>query len=452
MKKKWIVILVVLLAVVAGGVLFFVLSRPKPVVFRTIAVERRDLALVVTASGTVNPVTSVVVGTQVSGTVAKLFADFNSPVKAGQVVALLDTTFLAASVMDAKATMNKTDAQLTLTKQTTHRTRQLFEKGLVAQADLDQAVSDSVSAAANLISAVAQYERAKINLQYATIVSPISGIVTARSVDLGQTVAASFSTPAIFTIAADLKKMQVQASIDEADIGQVKVGQNATFTVDAYPARSFSGIVSQIRLQPTTTQNVVVYTVMVDVDNKDMALLPGMTANITVEIQKIENVLVVPDAALAFMPPMFGRGNGKWHSNYQQGNAPHDSASTGGETPHKHGGFAQHDSTATGMHHYHDHGNVHDTTAKAQTAARIKTDDSTAVKPSRVFVLTDKNRPKPVFVRILLASGGYSAVDGDLAQGQQVIVGILSGGSKPKTAASSQLMGGGGTPGMPRRF
>jgi HlyD family secretion protein len=420
-KKWWIAIIVAAAVVVCAGVFMAVSHRKAPEQWRTAAVQRGDLTVQVTATGTVNPYTTVLVGTQVSGTVAKLFADYNSRVKKGQLVALLDTTLLFASVMDARASLGKAEAQKNLTNQNCSRTRALFAKGLVAQADLDQAISDSASAAATMSSARAQLDRAKINLAYARIISPITGVVIARNVDVGQTVAASFNTPTIFTIADDLSKMQVQSSIDEADIGQVKVGQAATFTVDAYPSRTFSGTVAQIRLSPTTVQNVVSYTVMIDVDNTDMALLPGMTANITVNIQKAENVLMVSSAALKFTPPMAQVGKGK-----KRGAAAGDSTRAGRQWS----------------------GTPGDTGAKRQHGAGFGgTTASDTTQRGHVFILVE-GKPKFVRVKTGLSNGGFTAVEGDLQAGQQVIVGVLT--DKNKSPAAVPLTGG--APGMGRRF
>jgi HlyD family secretion protein len=193
--------------------------------------------------------------------------------------------------------------QVDLTKRTFDRTKELFEQKVVAQADYDQALSDYETAKANLRSGKSALNRAMINLKYATIVAPVSGVVVSRNVDVGQTVAASFSTPTLFSIANDLTKMQVQASIDEADIGKVKVGQEVTFTVDAYDDQVFNGIVRQIRLQPTVTQNVVKYTVIITVPNPELRLMPGMTANITIKIQEVKDVMKIAASALRFWPP-----------------------------------------------------------------------------------------------------------------------------------------------------
>jgi HlyD family secretion protein len=435
-RKGWIFTGCAAAVVLAAGAFFFFSKGKQPVSFRTAAVEQGDLKVQVTATGTVNPHATVLVGTQVSGTVAKLFADYNSRVKKGQVVALLDTTLLFASVMDARASLGKAEAMMNLTKQNCSRTRALFAKGLVAQADLDQAVSDSASAAATLSSARAQLDRARINLNYATIVSPITGVVINRNVDVGQTVAASFNTPTIFTIADDLAKMQVQASIDEADIGQVKVNQVASFTVDAYPTRTFAGTVSQIRLQPTTVQNVVSYTVMVDVDNKDMALLPGMTANITVDVQKAENVLKVPAAALKFTPPM--AANDKWK---RRGAAGADSSRAGRQWT-----GAPRDTAAQRQ-----HGSGRGVAGTIDTSQRAhgQWKNQAGEDMGHVFVLVE-GKPKFVRVKTGLSNGGFTAVEGELQPGQQVIVGVLNASNK--APAQAVPLTGGGAPGMGRRF
>ena len=390
--------------------------RPESAVqWRTIPIEKGDLNVEVTASGTANPHFLVQVGTQVSGTIARILVDFNSHVKKGQLIALIDTTFLHAALEDAKASLRKAQAQEVLTHNTADRTKQLFDKGLAAQADLDQATSDWESAKAEISSMQSALDRAKINLAYAFIVSPITGVIVNRNVNVGQTVAASFSTPTLFTIADDLSKMQIQASIDEADIGQVKIGQNAKFTVDAYPDRSFIGVVTQVRLQPTTVQNVVTYTVMIDVDNPDLALMPGMTANITLAVQQAHDVLYVPLAALKFTPQSFqgkGSGRGAWNSK--------DSSSA-----------------RTGRRR--------DSTTAVDTTRSLRKRDR-----SRIFVL-ENNKPKMVPVKTGLSNGGYVAVEGDLQPGQLVIVGVINQNNKAPSPQQSPL-GGASTPGMPRRF
>jgi len=305
MKTKYWIIAGILVVVIAIGA-WFLFGKKKTETagtWRTAKVEKGDVQVTVKASGTLQAVTTVQVGTQVSGIIKNIYVDFNSVVREGQIIALLDTTYLAQAVDDAKASLKRAEIQVNQAKRDYDRTKTLFEQKVMAQADYDLALSTYETAVTNASSAQAALNRAKINLRYATILAPISGVVVSRAVDVGQTVAASFSTPTMFTIANDLTKMQVQASIDESDIGKIKVGQEVSFTVDAYPEITFGGTVQQVRLQPVTTQNVVNYTVIIDVPNDELKLLPGMTANITVMIEESKDILKVPATALRFMPP-----------------------------------------------------------------------------------------------------------------------------------------------------
>jgi HlyD family secretion protein len=302
-KKYWVILIIAIVILGAGAWLLFGRKTEEKVEFRSSKTEHGDIKVVVTASGIVSADTTVQVGTQVSGIISKIFVDFNSNVRKGQVVALLDTTYLAAAVEDASASLYRNQVQVDLTKRNFDRTKEMFEQKVVAQADYDQALSDYETAKASYRSGKSALNRALINLRYATIVAPVSGVVVSRNVDVGQTVAASFSTPTLFSIANDLTKMQVQASIDEADIGKVKFGQEVSFTVDAYDDQVFDGTVRQIRLQPTITQNVVKYTVIITVPNPDLRLMPGMTANITIKIQEVKDVMKVAASALRFWPP-----------------------------------------------------------------------------------------------------------------------------------------------------
>jgi HlyD family secretion protein len=301
-KKYWILIAIIVVLAAVGAWFLFGKKDAAAVQWRTGKVEMGDLRVVVTATGTLGADTTVQVGTQVSGIIDKILVDFNSIVRKGQVVALLDTTYLAAAVEDASSSMYRAQVQVNLTKRNYDRNKQLYDEKVIAQFDYDQSLSDYETAQGNARSAKSALTRAKINLKYATIVAPVSGVVISRNVDRGQTVAASFSTPTLFAIANDLTKMQVQASIDEADIGKILVGQDVSFTVDAYPELSFNGTVRQIRLQPVVLQNVVNYTVIIDVPNPDLKLMPGMTANITVKIQEALGVLKIPASALKFWP------------------------------------------------------------------------------------------------------------------------------------------------------
>lgn len=304
MKRKNIILLSILALVITTVFYFYFLgSGEKPFLWKTSPVEKGNIRIMVTATGSINALTTVQVGTQVSGTIAKLFADFNSVVKKEQVIALLDTTFLAAAKDDAEAILEKAWIQLNQMKIEFERIKKLFDVNAVSKADYDLAGTNYESAKSTFKSAEAQLRRAKINLQYATIRAPISGVVISRNVDVGQTVVSSFNTPTLFTIANDLTKMQVYANVDEADIGQIKVGQEVSFTVDAYPNELFSGGIKQIRLQPNVIQNVVNYTVIIDVPNPDLKLLPGLTANINVKVQEHTNILKVRSNALYFSPP-----------------------------------------------------------------------------------------------------------------------------------------------------
>lgn len=270
--------------------------------FETATVHTGSIINTVTATGTLEAITSVVVGTQVSGIVEKLYVDFNSRVKKGEVLAELDKTALKSSVDQAMATLGNARAEMEYQLSNYNRTKALFDKNLVAEADFDLAKYNYENAKASLKTSQASYDKAIVNLKYATICSPIDGVVMNRAVDEGQTVAASFNTPEIFTIAKDLTQMQVEAAIDEADIGQVVDGQRVEFTVDAFPDETFAGTVMQIRLSPVTTSNVVTYTVIINAPNPDLKLLPGMTANITIYVEELRDVLTIPYKAIKFTP------------------------------------------------------------------------------------------------------------------------------------------------------
>lgn len=270
--------------------------------FLTEQVERGDIIQAVSANGTVNPVVVVNVGTQVSGTVRKLYVDFNSPVQKGQVLAELDPSLLQAQANQSAASLASAQASLHLAQANETRSRALYAKEYVSRMELDQAVQARDAARAQVNLALAQVSRDRTNLGYTQIRSPVSGVVVDRQVDVGQTVAASFQTPTLFKIAQDLRRMQIHSSVAEADIGQIRVGQPVRFTVDAFPDRTFRGVVNQVRLNPTTAQNVVTYDVVVDVDNADERLIPGMTAYINVVTDKRENVLRISNAALRFRP------------------------------------------------------------------------------------------------------------------------------------------------------
>ncbi len=349
--------------------------------YRTDPVTRGDIQATVTATGTVNAVTTVLVGTQVSGTIKQLYVDFNSRVKKGQLIAQIDpATFDAqvqqaqANLLSAQANLEKAQVSLVDTKRTFDRNKELFSKNLVARSDLDTAETNYETAKAQFGSAKAQVEQAraslevdKTNLTYTKIVSPVNGVVISRNVDVGQTVAASFQTPTLFTIAEDLTKMQIDTNVAESDIGVVKLGQDVDFTVDAYPDTTFHGKVWQIRQAPITVQNVVTYDVVIQVNNRDLKLMPGMTANVTIIITTRHDVLRITNAAMRF--------------RFSERPAGAGSAGAGDK------------------------------------------------KGPAVWIL-ENNKPKRVSVTPGISDGNYTeVVSGDLKEGQQVIVEVLRKGN-----------------------
>lgn len=302
MKHKGIIISVcAALALLAG---WFILkpSGKEKVMLETAKVERVDIRNSVTATGTVEPVTEVEVGTQVSGIVDKLFVDYNDEVKAGQVIALMDKVNLEAELQSAQAQLSSAKTEYDYRQKEYNRAKTLFEKELVSEADYDSAYYQYETAKNAYNQAQASMVKVRRNLSYATITSPIDGVVISRAVEEGQTVAAGFETPTLFTIAKDLTKMQIIADVDEADIGQVLKGQRVEFTVDAYPDDLFEGTVDQVRLDATTESNVVTYEVVIKADNPDLKLKPGLTANVTVYTEEKFGVLTIPSKALRFNP------------------------------------------------------------------------------------------------------------------------------------------------------
>lgn len=313
-KNKWVLILIVLIIVSTG--IYFFRDGKSAVEFRTKKVERGEITAIVSATGKVNAVVTVQVGSQVSGTIQHLNADFNSQVKKGQIVAQIDPALFVAQVDQARAKLandeaNQEKARVVLadSKRNLGRMEELLSKNLVAQSDKDTAQTAYDSALAELKGAEAQVlqdqaslKLAETNLRYTTIQSPVDGIVISRNVDVGQTVAASLQAPTLFTIAQDLTEMQVDTSVDEADIGKVRLGQEAEFTVDAYPTSPFHGTVHDIYNQPLVVQNVVTYDAIIRVKNPDLKLKPGMTANITIKVGHQDNVIKIPNAALRYGP------------------------------------------------------------------------------------------------------------------------------------------------------
>ena len=306
MKKLFqspLALIILSIAVISAGIAaYWQFYMAVPPQHRTQAVERGDINQTVSANGTINPVTLVSVGTQVSGTVKKLYVDFNSRVEKGQILLELDNALLAAQQKQSLANVRSAEASLELATANEARMRSLFAQEYVSRQELDSAVQAKKAAEAQLQLMQATVEKDRANLAYSVIRSPVSGVVIDRSVDVGQTVAASLQTPTLFKIAQDLSRMQIDANFAEADIGNIRVGQTVRFTVDAFPNRSFKGVVKLIRLNPTTVSNVVTYDVVINVDNPEQILFPGMTAYVNIAVAERRDVLLVPNAALLFKP------------------------------------------------------------------------------------------------------------------------------------------------------
>ncbi|MDP4280821.1 MAG: efflux RND transporter periplasmic adaptor subunit [Bacteroidota bacterium] len=304
MKKKKRIGIIVLIVVVAAGLFWF--FKPsgdqQKVDVVTEKPQTGSISRTVITTGTVQPVNTVSVGSQVSGTIKKLYVDYNSVVKEGQLLAELDKTLFIASLDQAKSNYEQVKSQLSYQKNNFDRQSQLYNAGAISKADYENALCTYNSTKAQANVAYAQVQTAQKNLALASIFSPIDGTILSRSVSEGQTVAASFSTPTIFSIAKDLKEMQVEASVDEADIGGITEGNKVTFTVDAFPDDIFKGTIQQVRLNPTTTNNVVTYTTIIRTSNEDLKLKPGMTANITIYTKEVENAMLIPVKAIKFSP------------------------------------------------------------------------------------------------------------------------------------------------------
>jgi HlyD family secretion protein len=313
-KIKKLLIAGAVVIILATAAYFFLRGNNNEAQFRTEKVVKGDIVMAVTATGTVNPVTTVLVGTQVSGTIKEISVDYNSPVRKGQLIARIDPASFEAQVEQAKANLLSAQANLvkaTATRIDANRTmlrnKELFSKDLIARSDLDTAETNFETAVAQESATKSQIAQTKAalklvdtNLQYTRIISPVDGVVISRNVDVGQTVAASFQTPTLFTIAQDLTKMQIDTSVDESDIGNIKVGQDVEFIVDAYPDSTFKGRVWQVRNAPITVQNVVTYDVVIKVDNPELKLKPGMTANVSIIISTKKDVLKISNAAMRF--------------------------------------------------------------------------------------------------------------------------------------------------------
>ena len=393
MKKKTIILSIIVIVIIAAGLFLYLKGNGKDAAYKTEKVSRGEIKSVVTATGTVNAVTTVSVGTQVSGTIKRLMVDYNSPVKKGQLLAQIDPSTVQAQVdqamanlWSAKANMEKAAVATLDARRTLQRSKDLFAQNFIARSDLDTAETNALSAEAQqkvtqaqVGQAQAALKIAETNLQYTNILSPVNGTVISRSVDIGQTVAASFQTPTLFSIAQDLTKMQIDTNVDEADIGKILIGQTVSFTVDAYPDTIFTGKVAVVRNAPITVSNVVTYDVVIQVENPQLKLKPGMTANVSISIETHTDVLRIPNAALRFKPI--------------------------------------------------------DVKVKSD-----KTSDKQGMKGTKVWKL-ENSKPKPVKVTIGLSDGNYTEIiAGDLKEGQEIITDNLNGKKDNSSSSAPRLM------------
>jgi len=412
-------LMLVVIAAVAAGVMFYQRRDGKTaqVKYRTETVDRGVVAATVTATGTISAVTTVQVGSQVSGIIQSLHADYNSPVKKGQLLATLDPTPFKLQVQQREADLQQSQVQMRNAEVQFNRSGRLLAESLIPQADYDTAKANFEGMNAQVDQSEAALAASRTNLSYTNIFSPIDGVVVARQYDIGQTVAASFQAPTLFTIAEDLTKMQVQADVDQSDISRVAASQAARFTVDAYPEENFVGAISQIRLNATQNQNVITYPVIIDVANPDGKLKPKMTADVTIEVAKVQDVLRVPNAALRFKPIETGRANG---NDAAAKTALEGTAARGGG----HGAAGAADALAAGQ-----RGSRHQQV---------------------VYVLGAGDELKAVPVKTGITDGRFTAVtEGDLKPGDKIAVGFATAkvegaGTLPPGMGGPRGPGGGG--------
>lgn len=442
MKKK-VLISLIILVVVAGAILGWTILKRNgagAVKYRTEAITKGDIEALVITTGALNPVTVVEVGSQVSGKIDKLYADFNSHVTKGQVIAELDKSILQtrvdqnrANYLSALASLEKAKVTLENLEKKYKRALSLFEENLISYEEKEAAEAAYLGAKTDLQAAEARVEQAKsqlessqVDLGYAIIRSPIDGIVISRNVNVGQTVQASFQAPKLFEIANDLSKMQVECSVDEADIGKVQEGQKVRFTVDAFPNETFNGVVKQVRYSPTVSQNVVTYTTIVDVDNPGMKLRPGMTATVSIVTGEAKGVLRVPNAALRFTPNLTAEEMKAIMEEMRQkimAKRQTEGQPSGGEPA----ALRLRGESAGGprMMSFSQEGNI----SPGGTGSR---------RPSTVWYLDEKGKLSMVFIRPGVTDNTYTEiVRGDLKEGQLVIVGYESGGGSSSTSSSS---------------
>jgi len=431
MNKKTVITLLVILAVAAGGYWFVKARKDKANgdnKFRTQAVDRGKVTMTVTATGTASAVTTVQVGSQVSGVIMRIHVDFNSPVRRGQLLAELDPTPFEAQAQQRRADLEKARVDLRNTEISLNRQKSLAAQGLSPQADLDAATAQHDIAQAQVAQATAALSQSETNLGYTKIFSPIDGVVAARQYDVGQTVAASFQAPTLFTIAQDLTKMQIQADVDQADIGRIQMGQSTHFTVDAYPDEQFEGKIAQIRLNATVNQNVVTYPVIIEVPNPDEKLRPNMTANVTIDVAEVADVLRVPNAALRFRPADEEGAAKEGAGSARAGNGG-ATGTNGTRSPER----SMADANRSGQ-----RGMEAASSALGQATARNRK------PPTTVYLLGGDGKPKKVEIRTGITDGRYTeVVKGEIKEGDTVIVGTATSKADGRTLPGAMGPGGG---------
>lgn len=415
-RAKILIPLIFVMGALSAGVYFQrKAEESKGERYRTLAVDRGPVIQRITANGTLNPVTVVSVGTQVSGTVTKLYTDFNNAVKANQVLLELDPALIKANLAQIDASLRSAEATARLAESTLKRNRDLVEKGFISSQTLEQNAKELDVANATVAQVKSQLDRERTNLSYTIIRSPIDGIVIDRKIDVGQTVAASFSTPTLFQIAKNLEEMQIDTSVAEADVGSVRQGLPVRFTVDAYPERDFQGKIRLVRLNPTIQQNVVTYNVVVDVNNEGSLLKPGMTAQVSFVANQRENVVRIPNGALRFRPPKDDKDERKVVKKDVNKPKPVESSSTAKPdvanvaTAEGKPGAAKSDETREA-------GKV-DGGPAADGSARIRR------PPARVYKINDKNDLVPVEIRTGVASNQFTEmISGDVKPGDELVI------------------------------
>jgi HlyD family secretion protein len=451
---KWLIILVLIGGGIGGGIWYFMNASASTPQYQLATVARGDLIQVVTATGQLNPVLNVQVGSQISGRISKIYVDYNSEVKSNQVIAEIDPSSYQVAVLRAEAEVANAKANLTLAQVQARRADTLYTNKLISASDHDTAVAQQQQAAAQVQSAEAAVANAKVDLSRCTIYAPVDGVVVSRNIDVGQTVAASFNTPTLFLIANDLSKMQIDALVSEADIGGVAVAQNVNFSVDAFPYRTFQGKVSQIRYGAITNQNVVNYDCVVEVHNEDLKLLPGMTATISIILAERNNAIRVSNAAFRFRPPEVvaaeatnqparvasgaSGGGGQAGGGFREGGGPGGGRSPGGG-PRGGGGQGGGPGGGGGFRGPGAQGG-----GPAGAVSRPRPERS---GPRTVYVVSggNKNSPEltPVKVRAGITDGVNTEILEGLKEGDQVVTGLMAATSSSSGPRPTNPFGGG---------